>query len=1221
STADSTRDTTRSFIKPIEGDDGWDDLFGFPGAAGIVYSVAVIDDDIYIGGRFNLIGNIAAYNVARWNRNSRRWYPLGEGVGGVVHALAVSGRDLYVGGIFETAGELTVNGIARWNTFSQRWSALDSGLQKVMFAERGFLPIIRGGDIYAIAVSGSDVYAAGDFDYVYKDRKIRHIARFDGSRWNALGTDTTGSIYGIAINGGDLYVGGAFKKIGSLTVNNIARWSIGESRWYPLGAGTDDTVHAVSFFNGELHAGGNFRTAGGVAAPYLARWDGTAWHAIPGGFDGIVYALTPFKNHLYVGGRFSTTSGLTANCIARWNGGSWSAMSAGMGLSINGMTQWVGNWTVGNGRLASTPIDEHDLNRGPETLPFVFAIAVAEDGEVYAGGHFTVAGNVSSHHIASWKDEAWHQLIADTTVATRSSNGTDGSVYAVAVSGDDIYIGGDFTVAGGVRSPRVARWNSIDNRWYPLGNGIDSAGSFVRSLAVIGSDLYAGGYFKSVSGVPARSLAKWNGTSWSEPGGGVGGDNPFVYALAAIGPDLYVGGSFTTAGSIVANGIARWSPGTSAWSALAGGVGGKTSSHYVLAITGSGSDIYVGGNFQLADTVPANNIARWDGTRWNPLIGGTLNGMNGIVTALHAHGALYAGGEFTRAGDAALSYLARWNGTKWDSPDPAAAGPGAPVYSITTDQSGSGIYVGGEFTKINGRTFGHVARVSSAGWEPVGVDSTNGGNGFARALAFAGKRLYIGGDFNITGGVLARHVASVVPVAIGVHGGDWSSLGADSQNGLYGKVLTMAVRGKDLYAAGYFSVVGGMRTAGIAHWNGERWLPVRGVMDGIIRAIAIDDRGGIYVGGEFTRVDSLQLNGLGYWDGTNWSAVGGGVAGALPYVYALSLSGNDLYVGGAFSQVAGRPARRLAHWNIAAGTWSGLGDVEGASYFTYVNSIAAYNGGIYVAGVFPGVSGVQAQNIARWDGSAWYDVGGGLNNAVYTIAVGPRGDLYAGGDFEAAGNILLRRFGHWDGTRWSNLGTFYDGVYSGSVYSIAVGDSDVYVGGSFLFIGNLITQYMARWDGRQWRNLGRGAFTDYRDGRVFAMAAQGNELFAGGDFTNCGGRSAFYLAHWTRQGIASVFQPAPVATADDGIALGPGSPNPASASTSITFRLQHTADITLTMFDSRGEALETLLSERREAGEHTVRWNSSRYPSGVYYCRLRSGGLTESQKIIVLGSR
>jgi hypothetical protein len=76
----------------------------------------------------------------------------------------------------------------------------------------------------------------------------------------------------------------------------------------------------------------------------------------------------------------------------------------------------------------------------------------------------------------------------------------------------------------------------------------------VSALAVSGDGLYAGGGFTMAGGGAAYHIAKWDGNSWSALGSGVG---PAVSALAAWGSDVYVGGSFLTAGGKVSGFVAR----------------------------------------------------------------------------------------------------------------------------------------------------------------------------------------------------------------------------------------------------------------------------------------------------------------------------------------------------------------------------------------------------------------------------------------------------------------------------------------------------------------------------------------------------------------------------------------------------------------------------------------------------------------------------------------
>ena len=87
-----------------------------------------------------------------------------------------------------------------------------------------------------------------------------------------------------------------------------------------------------------------------------------------------------------------------------------------------------------------------------------------------------------------------------------------------------------------------------------VGAGFGDGQQCVCALAVSGSDLYAGGEFTTAGGSAANYVAKWNGSSWSALGSGM---NNNVLALAASGSDLYAGGDFTTAGGKLSTYLAR----------------------------------------------------------------------------------------------------------------------------------------------------------------------------------------------------------------------------------------------------------------------------------------------------------------------------------------------------------------------------------------------------------------------------------------------------------------------------------------------------------------------------------------------------------------------------------------------------------------------------------------------------------------------------------------
>lgn len=76
-----------------------------------------------------------------------------------------------------------------------------------------------------------------------------------------------------------------------------------------------------------------------------------------------------------------------------------------------------------------------------------------------------------------------------------------------------------------------------------------------------------------------------------------------------------------------------------------------------LAIDSSGN-LYAGGTFTTAGGVPANYIAKWDGSTWEALGTGMDNDVHAL--AVDSSGNLYAGGEFSFANGAYAPRVAKW---------------------------------------------------------------------------------------------------------------------------------------------------------------------------------------------------------------------------------------------------------------------------------------------------------------------------------------------------------------------------------------------------------------------------------------------------------------------------------------------------------------------------------------------------------------------------------
>ena len=642
------------------GDEQWDDRFGdLPGVDGTVFAIAVSGSEVYVGGDFTTAGSVSANNIAKWNSSTNTWSALGSGVDGTVLAIAASGSEVYVGGLFTEAGGVSASRIAKWNSSTNTWSALGNGVSG---------PAGANIDVSAIAISGNQVYAGGFFNTA-GGVSANKIAKWNSSTnaWSALGSGVqAGFVLSVAVSGSEVYVGGVFTTAGGVNANAIAKWN--GSSWSALGSsvsGGDPIVLAIVVSGSEVYAGGGFTDVGGIRVNHIAKWNGSSWSALGRGLSGshAVWALAVGGSEVYVGYDGTTADGNPGENIAKWNGltNSWSALSRG----INGTVRAAaiqGSSVVAGGDFTSTGGEAAGIARwdgsswsalGEGLNGTVRAIAI-QGSNVYAGGEFTTAGGISANRIAKWDGTSWSAL----------GSGVDGlpnaRISAIAIKGSEVYAGGIFTAAGGVTANNIAKWDG--SSWSALGsannNGVDGP---VNAVAIASNgEVYFGGQFNNAAGVSAKGIAKWNGSSWSALGSGISGSLQIIYSLVVVGDEVYAGGRFTSAGGLNTNNIAKWNVINSTWAAVGAGVGDVLS--IVFSLASSGSDLYVGGVFSLAGGIPANNIAKWDGSGWAALGSGVSGGNNPSVLAIAtAASDVYVGGGFTTAGGKSSYKFGRWD--------------------------------------------------------------------------------------------------------------------------------------------------------------------------------------------------------------------------------------------------------------------------------------------------------------------------------------------------------------------------------------------------------------------------------------------------------------------------------------------------------------------------------------------------------------------------------
>jgi flagellar hook assembly protein FlgD len=59
-------------------------------------------------------------------------------------------------------------------------------------------------------------------------------------------------------------------------------------------------------------------------------------------------------------------------------------------------------------------------------------------------------------------------------------------------------------------------------------------------------------------------------------------------------------------------------------------------------------------------------------------------------------------------------------------------------------------------------------------------------------------------------------------------------------------------------------------------------------------------------------------------------------------------------------------------------------------------------------------------------------------------------------------------------------------------------------------------------------------------------------------------------------------------------------------------------DVALVVYDISGRQVQTLISDFKIAGYHSVNWNASSYPSGMYFVKMVTGEFTQTQKLVLV---
>ncbi len=127
-------------------------------------------------------------------------------------------------------------------------------------------------------------------------------------------------------------------------------------------------------------------------------------------------------------------------------------------------------------------------------------------------------------------------------------------------------------------------------------------------------------------------------------------------------------------------------------------------------------------------------------------------------------------------------------------------------------------------------------------------------------------------------------------------------------------------------------------------------------------------------------------------------------------------------------------------------------------------------------------------------------------------------------------------------------------------------------------------------------------------------------------FTSAGDNPYFCVSHGGQggvgmSGVITVMNPVSVSNQDlvvNNFKLEQNYPNPFNPSTVIKYTIAEKSTVTLTVYNSIGIKITTLLSEVKPQGTFTIEFDASTLSSGIYYIRLQAGSFNDTRKMVLI---
>lgn len=562
--------------------------------------------------------------------------------------------------------------------------------------------------------------------YEYNPNQATVSTDFSTSAINTAGTSLSASalVNDIVVYQDQVFVAGNFSS-DNAPLSNV--FNVGDSNATSLAGGGLNSEVMVMYLNGStIYMGGNFTNTAdnassdlnGVAAYSVP--DNT-WQPLGAGVNGVVFAIVPLQ--------LNVTDGDLQTCIALTGffdqvnafSSNKAFNASGFAVYVPAQNNWLHNIPSSNVALAgqlitTTNVPGFDPLFGGQIISQ--SLGLSDAVELVGSGQPALESLGVSIQPSS---------AANTNMRKRElSNGANSTGVTTGLfyhqSGLNITIlGGQFsaTASSGTTIQDLLFVNNTATQTITGVSGLES-NSIFYAMDTQGTNLWAGGALTgTVNGNNVGGLVVYDLASAayipSQPPALAGGD-PVTVAAISTQPnagDVYVGGNFDTAGSLPCASLCMYDTTAKQWNSPGTGLNGAV----VALAWASDTILRLGGNLTIGGNATA--IASYDTKAKTFTTFAGSEGLAGPLTAMTP--ASSDGSAFWAAGTATnnnTAYLSKWDSGRWTGVDGFGAGTtilGLQVLSLASNHDSSSLLDSNQVLLISGNInvpdFGNASAV------------------------------------------------------------------------------------------------------------------------------------------------------------------------------------------------------------------------------------------------------------------------------------------------------------------------------------------------------------------------------------------------------------------------------------------------------------------------------------------------------------------------------